>query len=199
MIVIVLGGGIDLQGNIPSYVYSRLDEAIRLSSNLGCRILVSGEYSFLYGKVKPPFTEAFKMEQYLLKNGVPQDKILKEELSKDTIGNAYYSKKYIFIPNKEKELIIITSDFQVERVKYIFHKILGEEYKLKIIGIESYLPESEKEAVWQRQKDLLLKTQALLSNMKNGDHDFLKDRIYKLKFYKEKRPAWVKNFVAKGK
>ncbi len=199
MIIVVLGGGIDLQGNIPSYAYSRLDEAIKLNKNLDCRILVSGGYSFLYEKVKPPFTEAHKMEQYLLEKGIPQNKILKEELSKDTIGNAYYCKKYTFIPNKEKEVIIITSDFQVERVKYIFNKIFGSEYKIKIIGIQSSLPEIEKEAVWQRQKDLLLKTQALLSNMKEGDHNFLKDRIYKFKFYKEKRPDWVKNFVAKGK
>lgn len=198
MIIVVLGGGIDLQGKIPPYVYSRLDKAIELHKSLGCRILVSGEYSFLYDKVKPPFTEAFEMRRYLLGKGTPEDIILKEEQSKDTIGNAYYSKKYIFIPKKEKEAVIITSDFQVERVNYIFRKIFGKEYQLKILGIESELG-SEKEAVWQRQKELLLKTQALLSNMKDGDHNFLKDRIYKFKFYKEKRPDWVKNFVAKGK
>src|SRR3989344_6276183 len=199
MVIVVLGGGIDLQGKIPSYVYSRLDEAIGLHKSLGCKILVSGEYSFLYDKVKPPFTEAFEMGRYLLEKVMSSSIILKEERSKDTIGNAYYSKKYIFIPNKEKEAIVITSDFQVERVKYIFHKIFGPEYKLKIIGIKSKLPGNEKEAVWQRQKELLLKTQALLSNMKDGDHNFLKDRIYKFKFYREKRPDWVKNFVAKGK
>lgn len=199
MVIVVLGGGIDLQGRIPSHVYSRLDEAIRLHKSLGCKILVSGEYSFLYDKVKPPFTEAFEMQKYLLGKGVSIDQILLEERSKDTVGNAYYSKKYIFIPRKEKEAIIITSDFQVERVKYIFHKIFGQEYKLKIIGIKSELPDSEREVVWQRQKELLLKTQAFLSKMEDGDHNFLKDRIYKLKFYKEKRPDWVKNFVAKGK
>jgi uncharacterized SAM-binding protein YcdF (DUF218 family) len=199
MVIVVLGGGINLQGSIPPYVYSRLDEAIKFHNNLNCKILVSGEYSFLYDKIKPPFTEAFKMQEYLLEKGIPADQIIKEEQSKDTVGNAYYSKKYVFIPKKEKEAIIITSDFQVERAKYIFNKIFGPEYKFKIIGIKSNLPNDEKEAVWQRQKELLLKTQALLSNMKDGDHDFLKDRIYKLKFYKEKRPDWVKNFVAKGK
>jgi uncharacterized SAM-binding protein YcdF (DUF218 family) len=199
MIIVALGGGIDLQGNIPPYVYSRLDEAIRFHNDLSCKILVSGEYSFLYDKVKPPFTEASKMQEYLLEKGVLPDQIIKEEQSKDTIGNAYYSKKYVFLPQKEKKAIVITSDFQVERVKYIFGKIFGPEYVIKVIGIESNLPVSEREAVWQRQRELLLKTQVLLSNMKDGDHDFLKDRIYKLKFYKEKRPDWVKNFVAKGK
>lgn len=199
MVIVVLGGGIDLQGKIPLYVYSRLDEAIRLQKSLGCKILVSGEYSFLYDKVKPPFTEAFGMQKYLLGKGISIDQILLEERSKDTVGNAYYSKKYIFIPLRQKEAIIITSDFQVERVKYIFHKIFGQKYKLKIIGIKSELPDSEREVAWQRQRELLLKTQALLSNMKDGDHNFLKDRIYKFKFYKEKRPAWVRDFVAKGK
>lgn len=195
----VLGGGIDLQGNIPSYVYSRLDEAIKLQNKLGCKILVSGEYSFLYDKIKPSLTEASKMQEYLLEKGVSESQIIKEEKSKDTVGNAYYSKKYVFIPEKEKEAIIVTSDFQVERVSYIFNKIFGPKYHLEIVGIKSDLPEGEKRAVWQRQGELLLKTQALLSKMKDGDHDFLKDRIYKLKFYREKRPDWVKNFVAKGK
>lgn len=199
MFVVVLGGGIDLQGNIPSYVYNRLDKAIELHQKLHCKILLSGEYSFLYDKVKPPFTEAFKMEQYLLDKEIPQEDIFKEERSKDTIGNAYYSKKYFFIPEKQKEAIIITSDFQFERVKYIFNKIFGSDYKLKIIGIKSDLPGSKKGAVRQRQRGLLLKTQALLSKMRDGEHNFLNDRIYKLKFYKEKRPDWVKNFVAKGK
>lgn len=195
----VLGGGIDLTGKIPSYVYSRLDKAIELQKRLGCKILVSGEYSFLYGKEKPPLTEAFKMEQYLLKEGASKELIIREEQSKDTVGNAYYSKKYIFIPRKEKEMIVVTSDFQVERVKYIFGKIFGPKYGIIVLGITSELPEGEKEAIWQRQKELLLKTRGFLSIMKDGNHEFLNDRIYKLKFYREERPAWVKKFVAKGK
>src|SRR3989344_7306497 len=120
MVIVVLGGGIDLQGKIPSYVYSRLDEAIGLHKSLGCKILVSGEYSFLYDKVKPPFTEAFEMGRYLLEKGMSSSIILKEERSKDTIGNAYYSKKYIFIPQKKKERVIITFDLHGEKDKCIF-------------------------------------------------------------------------------
>lgn len=199
MFIVVLGGGIDLRGNIPNYVYTRLDKAIKLYKELGLSILVSGKYSFLYSSSKPPITEASKMFQYLVAKGVPEKNIIKEEFSKDTVGNAYYVKKYIFLPKRENKAIIVTSDFQIPRVEYIFNKIFGSDYKLKFVSVKSFLSRQEKKKVFQRQKELLLKTKAFLSKMKDGDHNFLYNRIYKLKYYREKRPAWVKNFVAKGK
>jgi len=35
--------------------------------------------------------------------------------------------------------------------------------------------------------------------MKEGDHSFLKGKLYKLKYYKEKRPNWVIKFATEGK
>lgn len=199
MLIAVLGGGIDLRGNIPDYVYARLDKAIELYDKLHCDIVLSGKYSFLYSSEKPPITEASKMAEYLLNKGVKKEILLKEEKSKDTIGNAYYLKKIFFIPKKEREGIIITSRFHLDRVRYIFSKIFGSNYKLEFIGVEESLPKEEGERVVERQKELLLKTKRLLSNMKDGEHNLLRYKLYKGWFYKEKRPDWVKDFVAKGK
>lgn len=199
MLIVVVGGGIDLKGNIPHYVYARLDRAIYLHNSLNFDIVVSGKYSFLYFPSKPPLTEASKMAQYLISKGIPKEHIIKEQYSKDTVGNAYYLKKYIFISRKENKATIVTSDFQIPRVKYIFKKIFGANYKLDFVSVKSVLSQQEKRKVFQRQRELLLKTKAFLSKMKDGDHNFLYNRIYKLKYYREKRPAWVKNFVAKGK
>lgn len=200
MFIVVLGGGIDLKGNLPSHVYQRLNKAIELHKKLpSSKIVLTGKYSFLYGVNKPSTTEAEKMAQYLLSKNIPKKDLFMEKNSQDSISNAYYLKKNIFIPKNEPQAIIITSHFHLERVKYIFQKVFGSQYRLEFIGLQEYLPKEEEKKVLQRQKELLLKTRLLLAMMKDGDHDFLKGKFYRIKYYREKRPGWVKNFVAQGK
>lgn len=200
MLIVVLGGGISANGDLPPHVYQRLNKAILLfKKHPGGRIALSGKYSFLYGKEKPLSTEAEKMAEYLINQGISKKDILLEKLSKDSIGNAYYLKKSIFIPQKERAAIVVTSSYHLERTRYIFKKIFGSSYSFEFIGVLEHLPFQEEKMVAKRQKELLLKIKQLLSNMKDGDHNFLKDKLYKLSFYREKRPNWVTQFVAKGK
>lgn len=202
MFIVVLGGGISLKGQLPSHVYPRLEEAFRLYQKLkDAKVVLSGKFSFLYHQLGkyPSITEAEKMARYLIKKGVPKKDILLEKKSMDTISNAYYLKKDFFLPKKEKKAIIITSKFHLERVKYIFKKIFGNNYKLKFIGVEEKLASDKKRKISLRQKQLLEKIKKILSPMKDGDHLFLKGKFYKIKYYREKRPDWVIDFVAQGK
>lgn len=200
MFIVVLGGGIDLQGNLPLYIHQRLDKAIELYKTYpSSKLVLSGKYSFLYREKKPPLTEAHAMADYLRKKGVDKRQMLLENKSKDTIGNAYYLKKDFFIPFHEKKALIVTSEYHLTRVKYIFQKLFGPGYQLKYISIKEKLNPHESSRLYQHQKDLLLKTQNLFSKIKDGDHNFLKGKIYKFKYYREKRPNWVINFVTGGK
>jgi len=200
MFIVVLGGGIDLQGHLPDFVQQRLDKAIGLlKEHPQSKIIVTGKYSFLYHKDKPPLTESDAMADYFIGKGIEDTRILREKESKDSIGNAYYLKINFFLPQKVRSAIIITSHFHLERIKYVFHKIFGPSYRFEFAGIQEKLPINEEKKVVTRQKELLKKTKEVLSVMKTGDHEFLKGKLYKIKYYREKRPAWVTNFVAKGK
>lgn len=201
MTIVVLGGGIDKNGNLPQYVKERLDRAIEIfRKNKNAKILVSGRYSFLYPRnLLPLKTEAEAMKDYLIKMKVSKNIIFLENKSKDTISNAYYAKKLYFIPRKEKDAKIITSEFHLSRVKYIFKKVFGSSYKFQYISILSNLNKKSADKVKARQKELLKKTKEILGKMKNGDHNFLKNKFYKLKYYREKRPSWVIDFVTQGK
>jgi len=201
MTIVVLGGGISQNCLIPPRVKKRLKIAANLlRKKKGDKILVCGKYSFLYPKEKlPKTTEAEAMRDYLIELGVPKERIFLEKKSKDTIGNAYYAKILYFLPKKEKKAIIITSEFHLERVKFIFQRIFGKNYQLKFIGAPSSLPKSQRKKVKERQKILLEKTKKILEKMQPGDHNFLKGKLYKLKYYKEKRPPWVIKFVTEGK
>ena len=199
MLVVVLGGGIDLRGNLPPYVYMRLDKAYELYESMqATHLVLSGKYSFLYHHKKPPVTEAEKMAEYVIEKGVPKRHVLLERRAKDTIGNAYYLKKYIFLPRKQTEAAIVTSRFHLPRVTYIFQKIFGRRYQLEYIGTKDAISRDDEKHIVQRQRLLLLKTQEMLALMKEGDHDFLKGKIYKTKFYREERADWVVDFVSKG-
>lgn len=186
-------------GKLPEHQYLRLDQAIKLHLlNLDSKIILCGKFSFLYGKDRPPITEARKMREYLLEKGIDSKHILMEQFSKDTIGNAYYLKKYILKGRGYEKLIIITSRFHLERVKFIFNKFFNET-KLEFVAVKDLESGEKEKEIIKRQEYLLIKTQDLLAKMKTGDGDFMKYRIYKTQFYKETRPDWVKQFVAKGK
>lgn len=199
MTIVVLGGGIDRHGRLPRHVIARLAKAVEIfKKEKDAKILTCGKYSFLYSKDEiPKKTESQAAKEYLIAHGIPKTKIYMENKSKDTIGNAYYAKKFYFIPRKEKEAFIVTSDYHLERAKFIFKKIFGKGYKLKFIATPSVLPEKMK--IIKRQEELLKKTKNILVSMKSGNHNFLKNKLYKIKFYREQRSSWVKKFVAQGK
>ncbi len=200
MLIVVLGGGIDIKGILPHHVFSRLDKALELAHKYpNAKIVLCGRYSFLYGPKKPLTTEAEAMRTYLLGKKIPKNRILIEKKSKDTIGNAYYSKKNIFLPRHEKQAIIITSEFHLPRSKYIFQKIFGPTYKLQFVGAPEKLSSAVRQKVITHQKEVFETIKHLLEPMKDGNHDYFKYKIYNLKYYRQKRPDWVIKFVATGK
>ncbi|MGM0438942.1 MAG: YdcF family protein [Patescibacteria group bacterium] len=196
MTIVILGGGID-DGKLPEQVKKRLDKAINVSKERGVdRFLVCGRWSFLFTDSETPSTtEARLMKKYLINQGVNENNIFLEEKSMDTISNAYYAKTEYFLPEKEKGAIVISSNYHIPRVKYIFEKTFGEEYSLEFIGIET----DNSQKLLKRQERLLKEMRKLTSDMKNGDHEFLKTLFFNADYYKRKRPAWVKNKTSKGK
>lgn len=202
MTIVVLGGGISSEGEIPDQSKRRLQKAKEIFKKKKEKpnILLCGKYSFLYPKDKlPPITEAKAMKKKLLKFGIPEEKIFLEEKSQDTISNAYYAKKEYFIPQKERKAIIISSSYHIPRLEFIFKKVFGPEYNLKFMGIASPFSEKEIKELENRQKELLQKTKKIMKEMEPGNHEFLKDIFFNIDYYKEQRPKWVIKKVVEGK
>ena len=147
-------------------------------------IITAGKWSlyFDYGHRVPPFTEAAEMEKRLIALGVPKEAIIKEENSKDTIGNAYFVKTDIVKPRNLHSLLIISAEFHAERVQYIFKKMFGEEYTLDF----KFVPTLQDKAVVEREQKLLKLNIEFLSKMKDGDDEFLRNKLYQDPFYIKK-------------
>jgi len=190
--IVVLSGGLTNKHTLPFFVKSRLDHAYKLY-HLGnvSTIVVSGKWSFRH--THPiPVTEAELMKHYLVKLGIPEKKIKKEEESQDMLSSAYFLKKNICIPKGISNAVIICSDFEEQRVRYVFHKVFGDLVELHFIVESSQL---KSEVMWQffaHERSMLLDTKAFLRKMENGDHSFLDSIFYSKSLYEEKKVGKIK-------
>jgi hypothetical protein len=147
--IIILGGSIKNNGDLPNWVINRLDEA--LNNPTKYYIVTSRGTTHKpppIDKNNMPIDEANRMAQYLIAKGINSEKIFLESWSMDTIGNAYGVLMMHCIPRNFKKILVITSDFHIRRSESIFRKVFSlpkNEFILSFISSNSELKESEKE------------------------------------------------------
>jgi uncharacterized SAM-binding protein YcdF (DUF218 family) len=120
--ILIPGGGVKDDGELPLWVQSRLDHAIKLRDT---EYIVTLSGGTVY-KCPPrdvsgfPIFESIAAAQYLINHGVNPDVILTETSSYDTVGNAYFSRVIHMEPGGFRRLLIITSEFHMPRTRAIF-------------------------------------------------------------------------------
>lgn len=140
--MLIPGGGVRTAGSLPSWVTCRLDRAIER---------YAGEYliALSAGTVhRPPpldqnrfpILESVAAARYLLNAGIPADRILTETCSLDTIGNAFFSRVIHADPREFRRLLVITSDFHLERTRMAFEWVyrlspVGRAYEIRFEGV----------------------------------------------------------------
>jgi uncharacterized SAM-binding protein YcdF (DUF218 family) len=179
-VVIVLGGGLRTGGKLTPTTQQRLDAYLEYTKKHDpTPVILSGGVS---GQRGGRFrAESSAMEEYLLQHGFPKSYIVKEGKSKDTIGNAYYSKKIIRRHANWKSLLIITSDFHVARTHYIFTEIFGKKYTYKLLGAPA--PHVNASTVKIFEEYLSQVCKRYYENIKSGDDKAIWDRVKKTHSY----------------
>jgi len=170
---VILGFKLKKKNKIPSVLKSRLNVAIRLyKKGLFEKFVVVGGMT----NKNLDITEAEAMKRYLIRKGIHSRNILKEETSLDTIGNAFFLKQKILNPRMWKNLIVITSDFHLERTRIIFGKIFGKGYKMKFIGSKSLDISTFLYKISGVERDLIELTKSVLKKV-NGNNEQIKRMI----------------------
>jgi len=106
-----------MSSHVPPILGSRLDKAVELYNSFADKpkIIVSG------GQSSPSLaSEADMMAKYLMERGIPENIIIKEDESKNTIQNLEYSAIKIrqkWQKNIRPRVIIVTSDYHIPRTK----------------------------------------------------------------------------------
>ena len=131
-IIIVLGNLMDKNGQLNRDSCSRLDLAIDIfRENKNSLIITSGWDYRDDSNIKL----ADAMKSYIVNvSNISQELILTEINSRDTVGDAIFTKINIIKKKNISNLIIVTSDWHVIRANKIFSYIYGSQYKLKVLG-----------------------------------------------------------------
>lgn len=191
-VILTLGNGLTGEWKLPGIVSLRLKKIADLYfQKVSNKIIVCGRWSINWDikGITPPTTEAEEMKKALLNFGVPDQDVIKEEWSQDTIGNAYFSKVNIIKPNNYKSILIVCSDFHLKRVQFLFQKVFDNEYQIDFMTTPT---ESGKDYKFMRMEEGVLERQKkFLAEMKDGDDAFLAARLYDDPYYKEKRSEKV--------
>ena len=134
-----------------------------LKNNEIQKLILSGGCS--YGDSKK--TEAKLFQEYLSKRRVKKNILILEEQSRDTIGNAVYSKKTIIKQKLPKKIILITSNYHIKRALMIFKHIFGNGYNITGVSSKPILPHVllRKLKEWEKKEiDELLLAEVPFSN-----------------------------------
>ena len=195
---IVLGGGlkkVQIQGQTwyepESQAKERLDKAYALFEEGQVDYIVStGKYSIMASidpSVSGPKTEAEVGKKYLIAKSNMQtgytsgakckieDRIVCEDQSVDTIGNAWFAKKMCLEPLGITLCTIVTSDYHIERARIIFEWVLGPQYTVACAEAPSHLNAAEREKRDHFERKLIqhMKTH-LISSIAAGDDEAIK-------------------------
>lgn len=107
--IIVLGKGISVDGTLPEIARQHVRMGAALYAAAPAPIIMSGAYGLF--ERQPSRTEAAAMREYAVELGIPGDQIIVEEESRDTIGNAWFTKVCIIAPRKWRRLVVVTAEY----------------------------------------------------------------------------------------
>lgn len=105
----------------------RLNQICKTRAKFLASLYNQGDVVFTLGwkGLKSKINISDKMKKYIVnKFEIPRNLIIPICESKDTVGDAFFSLKYYIKLNKKfKKIIVVTSDWHLPRVKYIFSTI----------------------------------------------------------------------------
>lgn len=168
--IIVLANEMDKEGNLNLESIARIKLASDSYFNNPSATLITCGWN--YRKDSKLFIGDV-MKNYAVKLGVPFNKIITENNSRDTVGDAFFTKLIILKNTKWKKLLIITSDYHVIRTSKIFKFIYGSQYEINVIG--SYGFDSLEKQL--SEKKSLKAFERTFENIKEGDEIKIYERL----------------------
>lgn len=177
--IIVLGGGITQKARLSRSSKLRVEKAVELfKKKKAYKIIMSGAWSFLLKK-NPLITEAKAMKQYAIRLGIHKKDVLVEDYSEDTIGNAFFTKIRFLEPNNWNNVIVVTSKFHANRALYVFKKVLGSGFNVRIVKAKDIMSNKQLSKKIKREKRISQLTNKWLQDLRDGDDNALREFLFK--------------------
>jgi len=129
--IIVLANEMDINGNLNAESLGRINLACEQYFNKVSDKLITCGWD--YRKDSELFIGNV-LKSYAINLGVPAEVIIAELNSRDTVGDAFFTKVNIIEKTNWKNLLVVTSDYHVLRTAKIFNFIYGPSYEINVIG-----------------------------------------------------------------
>lgn len=103
--------------------------------------------------------------------GVSSDRILPERASRDTVGDAVFTKRHLANPRRWKDIVVVTSAYHAERTRQIFSFVYGR----PIVVAAALSPDTEElRAAETRSSEAF---RATFDGVKAGDDHAIWERL----------------------
>ena len=123
------------EGQLNRESSSRMDVAIETFYETQTPYIVTCGWAY---RNDSSITIADAMKNYAVKIGkVNPNSILTEKNSRDTVGDAIFTKKNMVSKRKWKNILVVTSDYHVSRTFKIFNYIYGKQYSIEVKGADT--------------------------------------------------------------
>jgi uncharacterized SAM-binding protein YcdF (DUF218 family) len=176
-IIIVLGHDVNKDGTLP--------REARLRVRKGVEAFKGGRYSYMLMTGRYPVrkeyiptkTEAAAMRDFASSLGVPKERILVEDRSRDTMGNAYFS-RVLLGPRKLGRIAVVTSDYHVKKARFIFSKVYGKDCQMRFIGAKVIYPKPKMAKTRTVENYLLKLTKDFFKGVRDSDTKAVRHLLY---------------------
>lgn len=134
-LAVCLAGGVDDDGSLPLHAERRVKKAVELFRKGAVNKIIFTTGATHRGVSKFLESEAMRIEAINL--GVDPDKIICETMSRDTYGNAVFTRALYIDPKGIKKFSVITSGFHMPKTKLLFNHVYpkNQGYSIKFIEV----------------------------------------------------------------
>jgi hypothetical protein len=121
-ILILLGNTNDVNHELSDIAKTRADLAVELLiHDLKLKVIPTGAFGN-FNESSMPHGEI--LTKYLIAKGIPKERILPFTRSSNTVEDAYGVLRSVSIISEINKIVIVTSQYHMKRVKYIFGRVL---------------------------------------------------------------------------
>jgi uncharacterized SAM-binding protein YcdF (DUF218 family) len=133
--IIVLANRMDARGSPNAESRARADAAVDAYRNGEAPLIATCGWAYRKDS-KMSIAEAI-LRYIIAQHGVPTGAVIAERDSRDTVGEAVFSKRNLAVPQGWKSLLVCTSAYHVDRAKLIFDRVYGPRCSIDVRGVPS--------------------------------------------------------------
>ena len=169
--IVVLAHLMSRTGRLDRESRARADKAIELASTIEPPFIITTGWSYRTDSLIPI---GKAMQKYIgVHSRIGKDRILSDVRSKDTVGDAVFSKDLLIAVGDVNSVIVVTSNYHSPRAEEIFNFVYGKSVTIKMAPV----PWASTTQVQENEANSLAAFRETFHGINSGDTIGIKQRL----------------------